>query len=269
MFYASLFRLVAHENCRLPPYTGRLAHGAFFEILRAINPETAEHLHHNQGRQPFTVSALMQTRHLQVEAGQSYWLRITLLDHPLFQAVIKYLLQARLYPTIRLDRYEFSIVEVLTMPNSHPRSGYHSLAELENTPNDADTITLNFLSPTAISRGQQPGKSKLFILAPDPVAIWKNLRQQWRTCGGSEPGLEYDTWVSRSVRLMDSSIRQTTWQYGQYPQQGFTGHATFRCESQDMAARQLWHTLAAFSFYAGVGYKTTMGMGQVQMEVAG
>jgi CRISPR-associated endoribonuclease Cas6 len=58
-------------------------------------------------------------------------------------------------------------------------------------------------------------------------------------------------------------LRTSSLRYREYEQVGFTGEAEFemlggtRCQ-----ALRIVHLLARFSFYAGVGYKTTMGMGQ-------
>jgi CRISPR-associated endoribonuclease Cas6 len=45
-------------------------------------------------------------------------------------------------------------------------------------------------------------------------------------------------------------------------QVGFTGRVTYGLMAADEAARCQLNALAKFAFYAGVGIKTTMGMGQ-------
>ena len=54
--------------------------------------------------------------------------------------------------------------------------------------------------------------------------------------------------------------------FGRYQLQvGFVGQCTFGVR-KDMPAEVVWgiRLLAAFGFFAGVGYRTTMGMGQVR-----
>jgi len=53
-----------------------------------------------------------------------------------------------------------------------------------------------------------------------------------------------------------------------YTQKGFVGTCGYRIPARsDIAA--LLTTLAAFALYAGAGYKTTMGMGQVRATFDG
>ncbi|MDP2662237.1 MAG: CRISPR system precrRNA processing endoribonuclease RAMP protein Cas6, partial [Dehalococcoidia bacterium] len=50
--------------------------------------------------------------------------------------------------------------------------------------------------------------------------------------------------------------------FGDYSETGFFGHAVYECPSASDEERRLINTLADFAFFAGVGAKTTMGMGQ-------
>jgi CRISPR-associated endoribonuclease Cas6 len=44
---------------------------------------------------------------------------------------------------------------------------------------------------------------------------------------------------------------------------GFVGECTYTANANDERARRVLHLLADFAFFAGVGMKRTMGMGQV------
>jgi CRISPR-associated endoribonuclease Cas6 len=53
--------------------------------------------------------------------------------------------------------------------------------------------------------------------------------------------------------------------FGRYRQVGFVGEVEFLLKkSGDDITKKIFHLLATFSFYSGVGYKTTMGMGQAK-----
>jgi CRISPR-associated endoribonuclease Cas6 len=51
------------------------------------------------------------------------------------------------------------------------------------------------------------------------------------------------------------------------PQVGFVGQVTYGLMAENEAARCQLNALADFAFYAGVGIKTTMGMGQTRRVV--
>jgi CRISPR-associated endoribonuclease Cas6 len=107
---------------------------------------------------------------------------------------------------------------------------------------------------------------KRFELTPDPVLIWHGVRRQWGLCGGLDPGKAYDTWVEQSVGLIACDIKTRLLHYPDYDQVGFEGWAQFRAVSRDRESLVFWRTLADFAFYAGVGYKTSMGMGQTGVK---
>jgi len=52
--------------------------------------------------------------------------------------------------------------------------------------------------------------------------------------------------------------------YPKYTQKGFVGTCSYVVQGSNTFA-SLLTTLAAFAYYAGIGYKTTMGMGQVRV----
>lgn len=67
-----------------------------------------------------------------------------------------------------------------------------------------------------------------------------------------------------NVSVMKCSLHIRTLRYPNYIQKGFVGTCNYMIrEPNDFAA--LLTTFAAFAHYAGVGYKTTMGMGQVHI----
>lgn len=271
MFYATVFRLMAQNSGTLPANTGEMTNGLFYAIMRSIDRDLGDYLHANKDRQLFTISPLMGHRakfgdDIQIGQGRYYWIRFTLLDGELFQAVIGYILQRLDYPVLHLGSIDFMVTEVLNTPGSHPRSGFTTLEDLCHQPQLNDAITLKFRTPTAISDGKWPRSGKRFVLLPEPVAIWHNLRRQWGKRGGDDPGKTYDDWIAAEVGVVEHNIRTHLLHFNHHPQIGFTGYATFRCESTDQDAKRLWHTLSDFGFYAGVGYKTTMGMGQVEVH---
>ncbi|MCZ7672358.1 MAG: hypothetical protein M5U34_37165 [Chloroflexi bacterium] len=83
--YALIIRLIASQNGRLRATQGHLAHAAFLSILQQADPAISQAIHDMPGRKPFTISPLEgfgtpHNGHIQINAGQEGWLRVTLLD---------------------------------------------------------------------------------------------------------------------------------------------------------------------------------------------
>lgn len=275
MLYAMVFKLVAQSNGNLPPDTGHLTHAAFLDLVRQVDPDLSGHFHDANERKPYTVSPLLGHGNppdtpIRLGAGQEVWIRISLLDSRLFQVVAAHLLNHHPLPELRLQNVPFSIVQALTAPDSHPRAGYAALDELYqrwlNAPVIPDTVTLRFLTPTAIRSGTWPDGRKRYTLIPEPELLWHGLRRQWGGAGGPDPGKSYDAWVQEFVGLIAYDLHTHLVHFPGYDQVGFEGWATFRAVSQDQDKLALWRALADFAFFSGAGYKTSMGLGQVAVS---
>jgi CRISPR-associated endoribonuclease Cas6 len=97
--YSTVVKLIAIQDGQLPATQGRLAHAAFLDIIRAVDPALAEALHASRGRKPFTVSPLWglprQRDHkgqVTLRQGHPAWLRFTLLGSDLFTTFTRHFL---------------------------------------------------------------------------------------------------------------------------------------------------------------------------------
>ena len=72
--------------------------------------------------------------------------------------------------------------------------------------------------------------------------------------------------VTRNVTVSEYNLHTTCLYFPKYAQKGFIGTCSYSIqETTDGSAPQL-SALAEFARYSGVGYKTTMGMGQARIE---
>jgi hypothetical protein len=97
--YSTVVKLIAVQDGQLPATQGRLAHAAFLDIIRAVDPALADALHASRGRKPFTVSPLWglprqqdPKGQLTVRRGHQTWLRFTLLGSQLFTTFTRHFL---------------------------------------------------------------------------------------------------------------------------------------------------------------------------------
>lgn len=126
----------------------------------------------------------------------------------------------------------------------------------------APGIPIFFVEPTAFSWG-----NRRFVLFPEPFLLWEGLLHVWNRYATQcykveKQGLR--DYLLRNVRVTQCSLHTRTLHYPKYTQKGFVGTCSYIIQGSN-AFTSLLTTLAAFAFYAGVGYKTTMGMGRVRV----
>jgi len=212
-----------------------------------------------------------------VTPEHSYELRFTVLDQGLFTTFVQHFLRGGSRPTVRLSGVEFQVSEVLTTPGSHPWAGYTTAQELLDRwqgrdmggkDNPGHVFHLEFASPTAWSLGGRLGK-RMEVL-PQPRLFFGGLATTWDYWFKDvfTMGRDLREYVAETVVVSQMQLETRMHQYRGYKQVGAVGRLTYRLlDYANPGWARLLNTLADFAFYAGVGYKTTMGMGQVRRLV--
>ncbi len=272
LIYAVVVKMLAEHAGNLDATHGNQAYAAFLNMVQSTAPEVSEALHAEHQYKPFSVSPLMglnapEGGRAHVGEGQEVWFRFTLLESTLFAPLAAYFLRGG-RATVRIGGVHFQVLEMLSTPGSHPRAGYTTIEEIWARWHDRDdlpdTVTLQFLTPTAIRVGTWPSGAKRFLLWPEPERVWYGLRRVWGEYGGWDPGKTYNSWVEEHTGTVAHDVKTRMLKFPRHLQAGFEGRASFRAEGRDHDKLALWHALADFAFFAGVGYKTTMGMGQAE-----
>ena len=195
-----------------------------------------------------------------MKAGQACWLRVTLAGEELFGVFVRRFLQGGTQPTIRLGQVELGVSEVLTSPGSHPWAGYTTVDDLLANARPRDTITLEIASPTSFSLGD----NRVEVM-PRPELIFGTLHKKWASWCGQDLSLPLNReWLREYALVSDWRMQSRMLRYGPQAQIGSEGQVTFRLFEAEREARTLLNILADFAFYAGIGRKTTQGMGQVR-----
>ncbi len=269
-FRALVLDLTALNDGELPMLAGELAHAAFYAIVQGVNPVLARQMHDAQGRSAFALSPLhgfwrsRQDKRIHVQAGATGWLRVSLLDDALFEAVQEHLLRSAL-PAIRLGNVHLAITAAYGAPGSHPWCGYATLDDLRAQRMTPDSWTLEFASPTAITWKAADNGARRIEVFPQPRMAIAGLRSRWDKLTGETWGRELEEWVERNVVV--GTIWH--WQTENFPFQkqnyrGGMGKLEYRVldgSAADNVAQV--HRLLTMAFYTGIGYKTTLGLGQV------
>jgi CRISPR-associated endoribonuclease Cas6 len=266
MLYALVARVEIQEIAEIEPSSGRFAHALFLDLIRQIDPTLSEMLHAPASSKPFTVSPLLQPaldRPLSgvVRPGQPGRFRFTILDDRLFAALLRRF-QSVPPSTLRVGTARLGIVELSTVDGGW--SGVSSPEELMGRATDEGEQTIQFATPTSFSFGNGPAGSRLALFPQAPL-LFSSLLRRWRALGGPPLPAELNTLLAEQLVETAYDLETVALQMGQRPELGFVGWCRFTAKGHwSESARRALNALADFAFYAGVGRKTTMGMGQAR-----
>jgi len=252
----------------IPRTTGHLMHGLFLSWIMQCDRTLNARLHNGPSPRPYTLSPLLggkkQGDHLALRPDIPCFFRLTLLDGgEILDRLKTSFLEAG--PILgRFGASEVRLIRLISTPSSHhplwvASTDWQRLPELP----PQRRITFSFRSPTAFSRGERQ-----FDLFPQPLRIWESLLRVWNSYAPESLHIEKkrvrQAFSDQEVIVTYCNLRTRTLHYPDYLQKGFLGTCTYHIRSNGIVASELT-ALAALAPYAGLGYKTTMGMGQVSV----
>jgi CRISPR-associated endoribonuclease Cas6 len=289
--FSILLRLHPIEAGWVSPSSGSQAHAAFLDIVHQNDAALAEQLHQPNQRRPFTVGLLQGFNHLsaaqleeaitknqkvQVLPGQVYWLRITMLDSRLFGTFIQHLITKPRTFIMRLGEARFEVSRLIGSPDpnnaGNPWAAYSSFAELSAFTPAQRYYEFEFATPTAFSMGQQRW-GKLMKLLPEPAYVFESLAKQWeafapehlRMAANDLTARRLAAWCEESLIVTRYALETHYLPSGKFAQAGFQGKIMYEMKGIQSSPEAAWLTpLAHFALFSGVGYKTSMGMGQTR-----
>ncbi len=250
----------------LPAGLGRAAHAWFLDRVRAVDPALAEELHGGQGLRPFTVSD-PTTFQPPRSPGEGYRLRVTTFS-PRLSSMVKERVWPALPETLLLAGTPFRVTASTTDPAEHPWAAEATFEGLVRQFTLAERVPrlvgLRFASPTAF---RVTGKQSAVPL-PLPALVFGGLLDRWNRFSPIQ--LHPDLRRFAEECLVVSSYRLETRRvtFGEQGEKGVlsgcVGQCRYYVEVPDRYWMGLIHLLAGFALYAGVGLRTTMGLGQVR-----
>ncbi len=265
--YSIVFELRTRSAATLSGATGPLAHALLLNLIKQFDPALSASLHNMPGPKPFTISPLLGVEqlaeNLALPGEQVCSLRITLIDgRDLWHRLSMYALQTEVVQ-VRLGSADLRLTRLITSSSADPTgwadiTDWLTLAGLSIQ----RVITLQFTSPTAFNLGD-----RAFELFPKPSFIWESLLRVWNAYAPQHLKMDKHrlrTFLIEHVSVLDCDIATMMWSFPQYVQKGFVGTCTYQIQEEDSGIAANLTTLAAFARYAGIGYKTTMGMGQAR-----
>jgi len=266
--YSVILVLDPIKDMTIPFINGTKSHASFLNLVGQFDSSLSARLHDEPGYRPYTVSPLFGGKilgeRMTLMRGQLCYLRVTLLDGgTIWNALQTYFQEAgTIY--IHIGDADFRLMRILINPGIGPMylAGYANWQTLANIPVQS-SITMNFSTATTFSLG-----GRQFCIFPEPTLVWGSLLRDWNRYAPEHLHIErYEmrATLEKHVSVMACRLHHAYLHFPGYVQKGFLGWCSYQIDADELLAQQLT-SLAAFAKYAGVGYKTTMGLGQACLE---
>lgn len=277
MPYAIVIHAFPRTDLPLVHAQGKILHGLFYELLQNASTVKGDTVHNTEGLKPFSTALLLNERQRRAEfirAGEELKIRFTFLDDSLYPVLARYFLST---PNLSLElvRTELTVTRILSTPQSGEEwAGCTTFEELYgNASGSEKQFSFQFATPTFFKRGGGPAYPDLLVPLPLPDLVFGSLLRNWNQFSATSfldanllkeicshhLEMTHHRISSQLARLIfprnDGTYRTTTFL-------GFVGSCSFRLvELHDQSILQTLNALADFTFFSGLGAKTTMGCG--------
>lgn len=259
----------------IPPQflTGRHLHALFLTLVSSVDTTLGERLHDSTADKAFTLSPLqinspllkggkggskLQYSHQQpIPAGTPCWWRISLLDDTLFSKLTQLWLNLNPNRPWHLGPADLYITSIQGTPQSiQPWANASTYAQLYEESSDRNSsINLSFSTPTAFRQGQYDST------LPTRESVFNSLLSRWNKYSGielSQIAIEsiFPSFVNIHTEILADSRSKFI---------GILGEVNYKILGaiEPIQIKQI-NALADFALYAGIGRKTTMGMGMTR-----
>ena len=275
-----LVMLEPKEEVVLPGNLGRATHAWFLRLVQQADPGMAEWLHEPAQERPFTVSNVWgpgmpatgmwdgETR-WHVAPGQRVYVRLTS-----YSPRLTALLKERVFPDMTGEVMWGGARLTIEGVAMHPQeveenigvwvgeTSFEALLGERLHGHHAPRVTLRFASPTVFkSQGH-------FMPLPLPRLVFESLLRRWNAFSPVRIHEDAIRYVNEAVAITYHRLHTERVRFGEDGERGampgFVGRCTYVMRIRDRYWMGVIHTLARFALYAGVGKRTSMGLGQTR-----
>lgn len=250
-------------DCILPLSHGHLAYAAAHDLFLRLEPRLSHALHQADGRKPFTVSPLQgvkpkpRSRTLELTADNTYTWRLTGLGGEVSALLRDLGKSTSLLRGVRLGQAVFEIEGSADTV----LGDYISLQQKWQGVEGTVTSTLHFTSPTTfrVGRFEQP--------FPLPRWVFGSLLDAWNAHSGYALEVSKDSFEEIGLTNWRGQTRRIEFGGVMGGTVGFEGRFAYRPLNGAPELHRLVGLLSEFAAFAGVGWQTTSGLGQVEASV--
>ena len=276
MPYSLVINFVPRSPIPVTHLSGRHFHALFLDLVSSVDKELGTCLHQQETEKAFTLSPLqiklnrklLQWSYRQaIAAGTPCWWRITLLDDALFGKLTHLWLNMNRNQAWQLGSTPLDLVSILSNPQpQQPWANYASYERLyqqaldgtdSSNAQQARKIGFTFCTPTAFRQTQFDSA------LPDRDSVFRSLLKRWNRYSGNPFNdtifdCIYPSFFDIKTEIVNDKRSKFI---------GCVGDVSFSLlgDVDPQTIKQI-NTLANFAFYAGVGRKTPMGMGQISIN---
>ncbi|HEY9802280.1 MAG TPA: CRISPR-associated endoribonuclease Cas6 [Leptolyngbyaceae cyanobacterium] len=283
----------------IPPQylTGRHLHALFLTLVSSVDSTLGDRLHDSTADKAFTLSPLQVRGHFSslreatptrrsandrlsasqgrykpkvpngeslqyfhqqaIPAGTPCWWRISLLDDTLFSQLTQLWLNLNPSHPWHLGPANLYITSIQGTPQStQPWANATTYGQLyEQASDNIRTFNFSFATPSAFRQGQ------FDTTLPTRECVFNSLLSRWHKYSG----IEFTQIPIESIFPSFLNIHTEILADSRSKFIGILGQVNYRIlgDVEPMQIKQI-NTLADFALYAGVGRKTTMGMGMLR-----
>jgi CRISPR-associated endoribonuclease Cas6 len=228
----------------------------------------AKRLHTPHQERPYTVSDLLgpvRSHHqMHLSPEQTVSIRLTSYS-PHLTAILLHKIVPALEPTVSLLGAPLQLICAARQHAQHPSAAQTSFQKLishylGNAP-VSPSLTMHFLSPTVFrSQGN-------FLPLPLPRLVFAGLARRWNLMAPVKLAAELEAFVEKSIVISSYQLQTQKVRFGPNGTKGefngFMGFCRYAFRQKDIYLMRQIQLLRTFALFAGVGLRTTMGLGQV------
>lgn len=254
-----LQKIIIKLNCMDPGLLkgsgGLEIHGWLFNWIKNIDSVLSTKLH-NMDEKPFAIGPIYggkkENGQTILEGNKEYSFTLSSLNEEFFNILL--IMQSQLIDSeIKLGKCRLIVKEIVPFLN---REGLTYPDILNIKVKNSRNITMQFFSPTSF---RQQGVQEIF---PQSSLVFGSLLRKWNTFS---PVLLPNELANSNLLVKKFNLKTEMVDFGRYKIIGCIGTCTYEFDRRltDYQVRML-KCLALFANVSGVGYKTSMGLGDVK-----
>jgi CRISPR-associated endoribonuclease Cas6 len=272
-----------------PEYlTGRHIHALFLTLVSSVDKELGDRLHGEKANKGFGLSPIqlavsydrnlnkpqlkkansqqlkaksLSWHHQEISPSTPCWWRITLLDEVLFSKLTGLWLNLNPDRAFHLGSADLYITSILGTPqSSQPWSNFATYQQIFDRASETErNITFHLATPTAFRQGKYDSP------LPTRDNVFKSLCDRWNTYSEIPINPEIIEYIFPSRFEIKTEVVKN---YDTHSFIGCVGEIGYRIlgDASPETIKQI-NALADFAMFAGIGRKTTMGIGMVRRVI--
>lgn len=251
--------LLAQGGATLKGLGGESLHALFFRILKLHSSELASKIHNQKDQRPFSLSPPLghyelRRGYMVVSPGTTLTFNLTFLNEELLTASIS----AFVSVLQEGEMLDLSRKPVILQNLDLCAGSFSSFAEILSDASSTPLITLEFVTPTSFR------KNEMQVVLPQPELVFTSLLKRWNAFSELKIPEEHAAYLP-SIKVSSYDLHTQLVHFSRYKIIGFKGRVEYELpEDVSEAFLREVNALADFAFYAGIGAKTAMGMGQAR-----